>query len=381
LRVWELGAKAELGELLWDTAGRDFAVGEIAWAGTYLVYWRLEGVTNIHEFERGDVINPDPDFDLHKYIVDNSQTWLYDPGGRRARVLVANESGTLLTDASGETLVVCEPTSRDEDPAEDRWQQTIVNVYSMPDGTRRHSFAARIGYHMRRGCIRGPALLHPVFGNAGAKAFFAIGETEGPPAYGRRYTVGLEAATLIGLDGSVKFLTDGTTNRLVRYLRGLPAVVTLEDGQEAVACMLEMWGAVPWRLALFGVDGQRIREYSFGLRYGAVEKVTGRKTIWQPITVTPDGRYLLLQDTGLRGGLMRGQDGWVWMWNLEERTGRPLARLRGISAVYGWVHDEYLLVQLEAATGGDIADQGPLYVPWKTTHVQAVPPEQSRPEE
>ncbi len=230
LRVWELGAKAELGELLWDTAGRDFAVGEIAWAGTYLVYWRLEGVTNIHEFERGDVINPDPDFDSDKYIVDNSQTWLYDPVGRRARVLLANESGTLLTDASGETLVVCEPTSRDEDPAEDRWRQTIVNVYSMPDGTHRHSFAARIGYHMRRGCLQGPALLHPVFGNGGAKAFFALGETEGPPAYGRRYTVGLEAATLIGLDGSVKFLTDGTTNRLVRYLRGLPAVVTLEDG-------------------------------------------------------------------------------------------------------------------------------------------------------
>jgi hypothetical protein len=341
----------------------------------------LGGVTNFAEFAHDDPINPDPGLDYDKYIIENSQTWLWDADARSERVLLEHESGTLLTNGSGDTLVVCEPTSKDDDPLQDRWQHTIAHVYSMPSGKLSGTTAARTGQHMRGQYFGGPILAHPVFGSAGARAFLVTGTTQGPARYGGRGTVGIDAVVLAGLDGSVKFLTEGTANRLVRYLPGLPAVLTLEDGELAVACMLERWGAMPWRLALFGMDGERIREYSFGLRYGIVEKFTGETTNWRPITVTPDGGWLLLHDTGEGGHLRSGEDGWLWMWNLEEKTGRPVARLRQITAVYGWVHDEYLLVQLQRPEGSPVDDHGALYVPWKSQAGEAEARETRRPEE
>jgi len=55
----------------------------------------------------------------------------------------------------------------------------------------------------------------------------------------------------------------------------------------------------------------------------------------------------------------------VWMWHLDRHVALPVARLHNINGSFGWVHDEYLILEVRAQneTG---RQYGVLHVPWKT---------------
>ena len=367
-----------LGAPLRTTSADDYIVRDIEWRGGLLLYYRLPGVRDYDEFIDWESLarntGPNPYGDYRRYEQLHAQTWAYDPETGEDRVVLPEGSGDLLTGDEHEPFVICNPTYRDEH-ASGHTTRTHVAIYSALGSPCTARFDVPLGVALDEGRFNGPVTASRLVADAGRPWFTAVGKVDGDRSqYGQRPRREL-ALAVIHTDGDTRFLTDATLNLYWAYLPGFPTLVNTHDGDWGVACMLRQRGNTPVRLAVYSPEGPKLAEHAFGLRWGGLTEATRRQTNWRPITVTPNGEWLLLQDTGAREAVLPGEKAWVWMWDLQKQIAVPLADIGGITQCFGWLNDEHLIVEVQAKPSDQVPEYGVLHVPWKTVANELAEPD------
>lgn len=366
LRIWELAQHGELGALVWRTPADGDVASAIAWLGDRLVFGELPGINNWGDFY--DVYPPQPPaYDKYdEYLAHHSRTVAVDPKTGARAVIIGDGAGTAVSDPLGEHLVLCNATYTD-DFVDHSWERADVQIHDPRTGLHVRGFRPEIAQSLRgSGALSVQREPRALARSGDWVGFWALGWGEDRELPDEYRATPQPAVVTISLDGDVHDLSDGYKRRYQDGYIGLPATTTEPDGQPAIGFMLTRSRGMPYRLAFHRPTGELLREYDFGLRWGCLRDATGYDGQWTPLTVTPDGHWLLLH--AVWAGVCpptRGDPCCIWMWHLDRRVALPVARLHGITGSFGWLHDEYLILEVQAQneTG---REYGVLHVPWKT---------------
>ncbi len=336
LGVWELEGDLSLGRAVLDTRGEDYVVRTFAWIGTQLAYWRVDGIHDYVEWER----RPPPQ--AADYIDANSHLVVWTPDTGETRALANTRAKHIVPGRMGRAFAVINYAGH---------CKRRVTAYGIADLAATDEFVVDLA----------PAYLDsfwPVSLDEGARVIYAVTEVQGQK---RRVPPGQEppwqALIAVALDGTIQSLTDEGASRLWGwgYMSPLPLygvgalgqlnVVPVDGG---VACTLAPGRRASWRLAVVEAKGI-IEEISLGRDWqlGPPELQTEGRRI-RTVAVTPDCKRLILQAADHQQGAAAAAS-LVWTWEPLSRRALEIATLPPITGVFGWVRDEYLLVQTQGS--------------------------------
>jgi hypothetical protein len=365
LRVWELSPEVTLGNLRMDSHGQGYVARELLWAGKYLAFWQIEGIEDYQEFESN------PPENASEFVTDHSRTVCWDPETEDRWVVARARAPQLLTSQTGDRIAVFTTTG---EPG-----ALSARVYSVPELNVARSFVVHLDDSYQRFLLEPLKVLswHP-----DGDRFLALAQAEGRP---RRIPPGHEDSYIVlvvlNSEGSVERLSNATDARL--WPEGNWAMATpptavagigkltptpVQDGK-LVACIVGPWGRLAPRLAFFGLGGVAV-EYALGFRwYDGPKPLRREGVVFVNVTVTPDGRRMILQEVAEERDHEYGEKSRVWAWDFEEQRGQCLALVPRITTVFGWTRQHYLLIGTEGTVEGTAPlrwttnDYGVLYVP------------------
>ncbi len=336
----------------WSNDRRKWSAFDLAWAGDDLIVWRVTGTREDAFAAVGAADDQSRQFvrRVYEYMIPRSDVIRCDPeSGRETRLL--SGGGTLLLDPARSLLVLCDPTWTwlTEGFGEERFSAAVFDWPSLVSKgsilvDKRYTSLLSVGGRRDQYPMLFPDDIDP--------QILLPGQVEGESYEGESFLQWVDVVSALSVrTGAYRPLTDAAAMRLWPDLPGLPTIVTLDGGQPAIACACTRWGNAPYRIVYLDGDGKLLREHVFGQSRKPIDRAVGMHAAWRPKALTPDGRYLIVQGSGSGTRLEPGEQDWVGIVDLQSMTGRLLACIPNIEHVYGWVRDEFLVVQLSVPPG------------------------------
>lgn len=352
--VHEVDSGGCLSPPCWSNDRRDWWPCDLAWAGDDLIVWRVTGAA---EDMLAAVLPADDQSSqfvrrVYEYMVPRSDLIRCDPeSGQETKLL--SGGGTLLLDPARSLLMLCDPTWTwlTEGLGEKRFSAAIFDWPGLVSKgnllvDKRYTSLVSVGGRRDQYPMLFPDEIDP--------QILLPGQVEGESYERESFLQWVDVVSALSVrTGAYRPLTDAAAMRLWPDLAGLPTIVTLDGGQPAIACACTRWRNAPYRIVYLDGEGKLLREHVFGQSRKPIDRAVGMHAAWSPKALTPDGRYLIVQGSGSDMFLAPGEPDWVGIVDLQSMTGRLLARIPNIEHVYGWVRDEFLVVQLSVPPGTD----------------------------
>jgi hypothetical protein len=337
----------------WSNDRRKWSAFDLAWAGDDLIVWRVTGaVEDAYAAVGADCPSNQLARRVYEYMVPRSDVIRCDPeSGRETKLL--SGGGTLLLDPARSLLMLCDPTWTwlTEGFGEERFSAAVFDWPSLVSKgsilvDKRYTSLLSVGGRSDQYPMLFPDDIDP--------QILLQEHISGQRYEGASFPGWVDAVSALSVrTGAYRPLTDAAAMLLWPDLPGLPTIVTLDGGQPAIACACTRWGNAPYRIVYLDGDGKLLREHVFGQSRKPIDRAVGMHAAWRPKALTPDGRYLIVQGSGSGTRLEPGEQDWVGIVDLQSMTGRLLACIPNIEHVYGWVRDEFLVVQLSVPPGTD----------------------------
>jgi hypothetical protein len=349
LRVWRLEAGRGQGELLLDTTQEECFAREAEWVGKHLVFFRIEGYRDKIAWELNPPENPP------EYVARHGRLVAWDPEEGSLAVIATELPEYLLSTRTGGGRLAA--FNRATDGA-----GYHVVVYTAPSFAVATSFDLRLEPRYDGGAV-------PVCWSADDQHVFMV-SMEVPPQIGEERA--WQVLLCADLHGSVAGLTNKTDLRLwdKGWFSGQRPGDVLDHGLyptpveagKLVACTLAPHRTQVKRLGFFDTGGL-VRAYPLERQwhYGPKELRQDEQAM-HTITITPDGRRLILQETDEDSRLDYGENGWVWAWDYQAKDGQRIVRMPEITRTCGWLQEEYMIVQTDPVGEGLYA-YGTVHVP------------------
>jgi hypothetical protein len=351
LRVWQLADDLRLGDLVFDSEGQPFVVGQTAWAGDRLIMYQLLGVRNWLRFDK----HPPPD--VNEYVTENSRIVALNPKTAEMKPVAATRGDILLGHHSSGAVAVFNGLH-----GIDGLEMTI---YRGPD----YEVQLRIQLELGEG-YRGQEIMPFAWHPDGRHIFaMAVAVTEQPIRHGtfRGHRKAFPAPVAISVgDGAVRNLLADTSMHLLPY--GNWALTAVKFGSVSdqsltpttvrqhtrIACLLTDPAKpvlAPRALVAVGLDGVEA-SYSFPLRaVRGPEEVQQKGHLMQPLTVTPDGQKLLLQQLPMARSARDAGEFWIWAWDLAAQRARRLMMMGEVTNIIRWYSEDTVILETEDRVG------------------------------
>lgn len=345
IRVHDIEAGGVLGGLLWTSDRTKYLVLDFAWDGRDLISWAVPGAIEkmAASVREGSGDEGDRVWD---YVGAHSELVAFAPPPTAPRKLL-DGGGVPLFNADRSMLAICDPTSISLDRKRTK-NRFSAATYSWPALSPIRVTVADKDWTslIEEGGRRDQ---YPLLLSGNQDNYIILpGSVTGAAYEGSSLPVGVDAIYSLSLvTGRFLPLTNAEERRLPQVsLSGLPTIVEV-DGRHLLACLLMQWKSAPWRLVYLDGDGTIVRQYRLGLSLTVFDNIFGRRADWLPKAITPDGRNLIVQDTGRRDHEVSARH-WVYSLDLEKMTGVPIAELSDIEQVYGWAQGGGLVVGVSA---------------------------------